>query len=535
MEHHNKINKNKQPSLTPKTVQTKGVYLQDNRPSSILQKNNTLNTKLATIQRKISYNAGRYENREALIEALEAIFEEAAHERITYWVNQYEKSKGRAQYASTVYNYIIGYLKGEGFQPTFGKTSSTSDSNHGPLIPSKVNRDADSDSEEALKTFNFSSVTLGKLTLIGNSEKIHFQDRQIDANFHAEDGLLEQLEAYIEKNEIKTNQVRINLTINNFFCARHSTKKKNKSQNCLHEIIELQKKYKFARFHVYFQNTYGSPELMDESIKKLQKAGILVTSFSSTDDPPYFNKLLDPASESEDDEKEESSSSSYKKRGKESKKEIIEEKEESLGRKEQLYLSNLLRVNNCLINAIARPGLGRNANIGELVAIRLQMKQRGFAIGEMLVASPAIIRIILNALGINRGVRVVYQNSRHPDDRVAGPNTIIVNHQNRHFQEREEGEIEPGKEKKSYLEKRERKEFKVSESESGSENVTKKSPKKKPKKKRKKITESESDSGSEPGLASVSENVSKKPPKKKRKKKRNKSKESESEQSESDS
>ncbi|WP_445455557.1 eCIS core domain-containing protein [Flavobacterium sp. HNIBRBA15423] len=43
MEHHNKINKNKQPSLTPKTVQTKAIYLQDNRPSSILQKkiNNT--------------------------------------------------------------------------------------------------------------------------------------------------------------------------------------------------------------------------------------------------------------------------------------------------------------------------------------------------------------------------------------------------------------------------------------------------------------------------------------------------------------
>jgi len=43
MEHLNKINKNKQPSLTPKTVQTKAIYLQDNRPSTILQKkaNNT--------------------------------------------------------------------------------------------------------------------------------------------------------------------------------------------------------------------------------------------------------------------------------------------------------------------------------------------------------------------------------------------------------------------------------------------------------------------------------------------------------------
>ena len=491
----------------------KSIQLKDNRPFSLLKNNNkSLSITTETIQRKISYKAGRYKNREALIEALEAIFEETAHERITYWVNAYEKSKGRALYASTVYNYIIDHLKGEGFQPTFGKTSSISDSNHGPLIPSKVNRDADSDSEEALKTFNFSSVTLGKLTLIGNSEKIHFQDRQINANFHAEDGLLEQLKAYINKNEIKTKQVRINLTINNFFCAGHSTKKKKKSQNCLDEIIELQKKYKFARFHVYFQNTYGSPERMDESIKKLQKAGILVTSFSSTDKPPYFNKLLDPTSESEDDKKEKSSSSSYKKKGKESKKEIIEEKEESLGREEQLYLSNLLKVNNCLINAIARPGLGRNANIGELVAIRLQMKQRGFAIGEMLVASPAIIRIILNTLGINRGVRVVYQNSRHPDDRVAGPNTIVVNHQNRHFQEREEDEIEPREEKKSYLGKRERKELK----ESGSENVSKKSPKKK----RKKITDSDSES--------ESENVSKKPPKKKRKKKRKKSNESES-------
>lgn len=38
MEHYDKINRNTQPDLTPKTVQTKGIYLPDNRPTSILQK-----------------------------------------------------------------------------------------------------------------------------------------------------------------------------------------------------------------------------------------------------------------------------------------------------------------------------------------------------------------------------------------------------------------------------------------------------------------------------------------------------------------
>ncbi|WP_316632396.1 membrane-targeted effector domain-containing toxin [uncultured Flavobacterium sp.] len=43
MEHFNKINKNKQPSLTPKTVQTKAIYLQDNRPASTLQMKGKVN------------------------------------------------------------------------------------------------------------------------------------------------------------------------------------------------------------------------------------------------------------------------------------------------------------------------------------------------------------------------------------------------------------------------------------------------------------------------------------------------------------
>lgn len=43
MEHHNQINKNKQLGMTPKTVQTTGVYIQDNRTKTIVQKkaNNT--------------------------------------------------------------------------------------------------------------------------------------------------------------------------------------------------------------------------------------------------------------------------------------------------------------------------------------------------------------------------------------------------------------------------------------------------------------------------------------------------------------
>jgi hypothetical protein len=257
----------------------------------------------AVAQRKISYSR-KYETKQELLEALYAIFDEKAGERIVHWVDEYEKDSGRALFASQVYEYIVKhYLPKEDFEPTFAVVDSIdSGSKHGPMMPEQVDRNSNPNQEGALDTFNFSSVTLGKLTVLSGGAKISFHDRQTDANFHAEDRLLEQLEAYIKKNEIETKNSKINLTINNFFCTEENTGKSKKSQYCLGKIIELQKKHEFSGFHVYFQNTYGDTQLMSASIQKLQKAGILVSSFTSTEKKgPYVNKHLNPHSESEDD------------------------------------------------------------------------------------------------------------------------------------------------------------------------------------------------------------------------------------------
>jgi hypothetical protein len=262
--------------------------------------------------------------------------------------------------------------------------------------------------------------------------RVNFQDRQIDANFHAEDGLLEQLEAYITTNKIQNiNQFRLNLTINNFFCSEQSTGKYNESDNCLDEIIALQKKYKFIRFHVYFQNTYGDKKQISTLIKKLKNVGILVSSFTSTDKPPYVNPLLDPHSESEgDDSDSDSIEDEVLEKHKKNK-----EDQKNLNLYEQQMVATMLESNNCLINAVARPGLGREANLGELVNIRLAMRDRGFPIGQMLVASPTILDIIRGTLGINRGIIVHYASGEQSDE-VQGINPIIIDHENAHFQER---------------------------------------------------------------------------------------------------
>ena len=61
------------------------------------------------------------------------------------------------------------------------------------------------------------------------------------------------------------------------------------------------------------------------------------------------------------------------------------------------------------------------------------MAQRGFPIGSMLVASPAILAIIRNVLKIKNGIRVIYQ--QHPKDEIDGEgNVIIIEHNGRdHF------------------------------------------------------------------------------------------------------
>ncbi|GEM_PF-4649108 len=126
---------------------------------------------------------------------------------------------------------------------------------------------------------------------------------------------------------------------------------------------------------------------------------------------------------------------------------------------EMLHLQNiqsLLHVNNCLINAVAQGAFGRNATLAELVEIRTQVEQRGFPIGSMLVAAPAILNIIRDVLGIRRRILVHYQGSRQLSDSVPtrtaptdpldrpGPtgfrpwlyHPIVIDHRHAHFTSR---------------------------------------------------------------------------------------------------
>jgi hypothetical protein len=254
------------------------------------------------IQNKISYKRGGFSDENHLKNSLYSIFGEELQERVDYWVKAYEDDKDRAQFASTIYKNVIWHLKREGHTPVFGVTTTGNTSSHGPMLPQQVDRFKKKDEDSAMSTFNFSSVTLGKLSVLKENSKISFHDRQINAEFHAEDGLIQQLEEYIKQNSLNPKEIALNLTINNFFCSKHSTGKSEKCNNCLDKIIGLQTKYRFARFHVYFQNTYGDHKNMVESIKALQSVGILVSSFTSVKEKaPYLNDELDPHSDTEQD------------------------------------------------------------------------------------------------------------------------------------------------------------------------------------------------------------------------------------------
>ena len=278
----------------------------DNRQSAITQAKlihsiGILPVASGITQLKISYNSGRFKSKEELAAALHELYDESLHEVIDGLIDIYEDSKSRAIFGSEVFNFIIENLKECDCFPNYKMVTVPSSSTHGPMLPDKVRRDAETDAGKALTTFNFSSVTLGRLTLMKGKDRISFQDRQVDAQFHAEDGLIEQMTEFLENKKIDTTLIKVNLTINNFFCSHSSTKKHKRSSNCLDEIIALQDKYGFARFHVYFQNTYGDSNNMTKLIKLLQQHGILVTAFTTTSSPPYTNEFLDPESESENE------------------------------------------------------------------------------------------------------------------------------------------------------------------------------------------------------------------------------------------
>ena len=91
---------------------------------------------------------------------------------------------------------------------------------------------------------------------------------------------------------------------------------------------------------------------------------------------------------------------------------------------EELVL--LLNTNNCLINAIARQA-GIAVSLVQLTRIRVGVG----SIGEMLVANPKTVRIIMQVLGLNRGLVVAYKDRAKSEDKTEKvPSESFGNQQN---------------------------------------------------------------------------------------------------------
>lgn len=98
---------------------------------------------------------------------------------------------------------------------------------------------------------------------------------------------------------------------------------------------------------------------------------------------------------------------------------------------EELEANLLLGVNNCLINAIARGALNREATLSELIQIRTALGN----FGDMLIASPDTIAIIQSKLGINNFITITYSDGS-PDEYFEGDGVpLTIRHNNRdHFE-----------------------------------------------------------------------------------------------------
>lgn len=88
--------------------------------------------------------------------------------------------------------------------------------------------------------------------------------------------------------------------------------------------------------------------------------------------------------------------------------------------------SQLLEVNNCLINAIANAALGRNATLAELVAIRSVLDNYG----EMLLANPDVVQLIKKALRIDNAIAVIYSDGRESEDFDGSGDQLLIYHVN---------------------------------------------------------------------------------------------------------
>jgi hypothetical protein len=86
--------------------------------------------------------------------------------------------------------------------------------------------------------------------------------------------------------------------------------------------------------------------------------------------------------------------------------------------------NRLLDMNNCLINAISRAARGHNPNLGELMHIREQIG----TFGNMLVASPRIIRIIRAVLNIQNPITIIYSGRIPPENFRGTGNRLYIYH-----------------------------------------------------------------------------------------------------------
>lgn len=103
---------------------------------------------------------------------------------------------------------------------------------------------------------------------------------------------------------------------------------------------------------------------------------------------------------------------------------------------EEVSLLPEMRINNCLINALSQAGLGRLPIDEEIFTIRTQLLAMGYQHGEMLFASERVLRVIVNALGLdNRRIYVRYLMIGDDHFFMTNPaeNPIIIRHRNNHF------------------------------------------------------------------------------------------------------
>ncbi|MFA0963568.1 DUF4157 domain-containing protein [Roseivirga sp. BDSF3-8] len=89
---------------------------------------------------------------------------------------------------------------------------------------------------------------------------------------------------------------------------------------------------------------------------------------------------------------------------------------------EEIKGTSRLFANNCLINAIAGSA-GVSVSLPQLLEIRIRLG----SIGNMLVASPQTVGVILNVLGINAGVVIHYHiNNQLPNEIIGNQNGTVL-------------------------------------------------------------------------------------------------------------